>query len=300
MRLPFLFILIFISLPMLAQNRPFYGRVMDNQKRGIPFAIVQVKGRNEGVYCDDQGVFSFSGNADSIKTLIVSCMGFDKKEIPTEILPLDSILVELPMKATTLREVSIRAKKGKPVEAVLGKSRKQQHYVGDCYRYYGAETAIKLAADPKHSGTLKTIYIYVSDEGAYKTKFRVHVYQWDSLPTVELTDTNLIANAEQAGQWVTVDVSSLKIPVSEGVFVSVEWVAGFGNTQRVLQSDKNPEVSTYNGQVIGLTSDYGKPSRTYSRKPFHSDWEYYDSPDAQRHGGYFLNPMIYCTYTYLK
>lgn len=274
------------------------GRVVDKEKRGIPFAVVEAKDMNQGVYCDDNGVFAFTGNADQIKTLVIFCLGYEKKEISTEILPLDSIIVELNTKVATLKAVSIKAKKGTPTEGVLGKSRRQLEYAGDCYRYYGSETAIRLKADTAHNGILKAVYVYITDEGDWKTKFRVHLYEWDSLPHKELTDTSLVVQATSGNSWVKVDVSSLKILVNKGLFASVEWISGYGNTQRKLQSDKNPEVSDYNGQVLGLTSDYGKPSKTYSRKPFSKKWIYYDSPDAQRKGGYFLNPMIYCTYTY--
>lgn len=274
------------------------GRVVDKEKRGIPFAVVEAKDMNQGVYCDDNGVFAFTGNADQIKTLVIFCLGYEKKEISTEILPLDSIIVELNTKVATLKAVSIKAKKGTPTEGVLGKSRRQLEYAGDCYRYYGSETAIRLKADTAHNGILKAVYVYITDEGDWQTKFRVHLYEWDSLPQKELTDTSLVVQASSGNSWVKVDVSSLKIVVNKGMFASVEWISGYGNTQQKLQSDKNPEVSDYNGQVLGLTSDYGKPSKTYSRKPFSKKWIYYDSPDAQRKGGYFLNPMIYCTYTY--
>lgn len=296
----FITILLF-SLSCWAQNRVFVGRVIDRQHQGIPFAVVEVKDKHQGVYCDENGFFSFSGDANFINTLVISCMGYEKKEINTDILPLnDSLIIELKTKVANLKEVAITSRKGTPKQAILGKSRRQLSYTGDCYRYYGSETAIRLKADTAlHGGTLKAIYVFITDEGDYSTRFRVHVYQWDTLPQNEITDTNLIVQATEPNAWVKIEVSNKKIPVDKGLFVSVEWVAGFGNTRQALQSAKNPEVSNYNGQVLGLTSDYGKPSRTYSRSPFSKKWIYYDAPDAQRKGGYFLNPMIYCTYTYI-
>ena len=272
------YILFLISIAVstwaVAQDRVFYGRVSDHGGKGIPFAVVEAKGRNEGVYCNEQGVFAFRGNADSIKTIIISCLGYEKKEISTEILPLDSIIVELQTKAANLKEVAIKGKKGDVKEGILGKSSKKLHYLGDCYRYYGSETAILLKDNEERDGILKDVYVYITNDGDYTTKFRVHVYAWDTattLPSLEITDSNVIAMATSGNSWVKVDMSSKHIAINEGIFVSVEWIAGFGNNEKKLQSSINPEVNSYNGQVLGLTSDYGRDSKTYSRKPFHKE-----------------------------
>ena len=296
-----LFSVVVCSCAAFAQSRIFYGRVVDNNNAGVPFAVVEAKGRNEGVYCNEQGVFAFRGNADSVKTLGIYCMGYERKEIATEILPLDSIIIQLKPKIASLKEVVIKPHNDK--ERILGKSPKSLTYTGDCYRFYGSETAILLKTEPKQEGILKDVYVFITNDGDYTTKFRVHVYAWDSgamLPGQEITDSNVIAAAKSGNTWVKVGLANKNIPLGKGLFVSIEWVSGFGNNTRKLQSGINPEVNSYNGQVLGLTSDYSRSSMTYSRKPFHKDWEYYDPADAQRKMGRFLNPMIYCTYTSVK
>lgn len=289
-----------VSVAGQAQNRVFMGRVTDKGGKAIPFAVIEAKGQHMGVYTDERGVFAFSGNAEQIKTLVVSCMGFAPKEITTDILPLDSVMIMLEPQATRLKEVAIVGRKGKTVQGTLGKSRKKLHCDGDCYRRYGSETAIRLDADPTHDGILESVYVYITGEGDPSTKFRVHVYEAGELPKNEITDSNVIVQAKKGNSWVKVNLAAKHIPVNSGLFVSVEWIAGYGNNQQTLQSEKNPEVSNYNGQVLGITADYGKPSRTYSRKPFSDEWIYYDDAGAQRKGGYFLNPMIMATYTYVK
>ena len=303
MKYVFLLMIIGTSLQSFAQERMFFGRVIDNNKKGIPFAVVEAKGRNEGVYCNEDGVFSFRGNADSIKVLVISCMGYERKEIITEILPLDSIIAELKPRIASLKEVAIKGKKGKTKEGVLGKNGKKLRYDGDCYRYYGSETAVLLKPNEEEEGTLKDIYVYITNDGDYTTKFRIHVYAWDTgtkVPTEEITDSNLVVMATSGNMWVKASLADKNIHVDGGLFVSVEWISGFGNNENKLQSSLNPEVTSYNGQVLGITSDYGRESIVYNRKPFHREWEYYDPPDAQRKYGRFLNPMIYCTYTYVR
>lgn len=284
----------------VGQNRVFMGRVADRQNRPVPFAVIEAKGLGTGVYTDEQGVFAFWGDAMRIQTLVVSCLGYATKEINTDILPADSVLITLEHKATRLKEVTITGKNGKESIGILGRSRKKLHADGDCYRMYGSETAIRLESNKAHDGILESVYVYITGEGDPKTKFRVHVYEYGDLPEREITDSNVIAQAKKGNTWVRVDLSAKRIPVNEGLFLSIEWISGYGNSQQTLQSEKNPEVTQYNGQVLGITSGYGKPSYTYSRQPFSKEWIYYDAPDAQRKGGYFLNPMIMATYSYVK
>ncbi len=300
MRHYLLVILLLLGSHTFAQPTIFAGRVTDAHRQGIPYAVVQVKDRNEGVYADDDGRFSFTADAATVKALIVSCLGFERAVIPITTPPTDSLRIQLTPKTNRLKEVAIIASKGDKKTDILGKPRNRLPYEGDCYRNYGAETAILLRGDTTLSATLKEVYVYVTGEGAPLTRFRIHVYQYGTLPTTELTDSNIIASAGVGNTWVKVDLSKLHIPVGKGLFVSVEWVAGLGNARYSLQSILNPEVTNYNGQVLGLTTGYGKPSKTYMRLPFNPQWQYYDSPDAQRKGGYFLNPMIYCTYTYYE
>lgn len=300
MRICFTVVLLLFAKMVTAQNRVFMGRVTDKQNRAIPFAIIEAKGLGTGVYTDEHGAFAFLGDAARIQTLVVSCMGYATKEINTDILPADSVMIILEPKANRLKEVTITGRSGKTATGILGKSRKKLHSDGDCYRMYGSETAIRLDANKEHDGILDAVYVYITGEGDPRTKFRVHVYEYGDLPKNEITDSNVIANAQKGNTWVKVDLSAKRIPVNEGLFISVEWVSGFGNNQQTLQSEKNPEVNKYNGQVLGITSGYGKPSYTYSRQPFSKEWVYYDDASAQRKGGYFLNPMIMATYTYVK
>ncbi|GAA4464083.1 hypothetical protein GCM10023093_13730 [Nemorincola caseinilytica] len=275
--------------------------MVDDKHNGIPFAVIEARERHEGVYTDANGYFAFSGDTAIIRTLAVFCMGYEEQVLHTATLPADSLTIQLRPKATTLRAVQVKPREGKVRNGILGRSKRKLSKDGDLFRKYGAETAILLTADTgQYDATLRDVYVYITGEGAPTSYFRVHVYEYDSLPGREVTDSNVVVHARKGNSWVRVDLRSKYIPVGKGLFVSVEWVSGFGNTMSALASEQHAEVVGFNGQVVGITADYGKPSCTYSRAPFSDQWEYYDDPAAQRKGGYFLNPMIYCTYTYIK
>ncbi len=295
MKYLFLLVAVIFSLNAFSQERVFSGKVVDKDKRGIPFCVVKAKDRNEGVYTDENGRFSFTSNTDSVKAFIFYSLGYAKREVPTAGFPNDTMTIELEKEYTTLKEAVIVAD-GKLRHKLLG--RKKQKHIGDCYQKYGEEDAVFLRADKLNFGTLKDVSVYITNEGVPDTKFRIHVYEKDpvtNLPGKELTDSNLVVHANAGNEWVKADLSNKRIPVGEGLFISVEWIAGHGNNDASLQSSKHTAVTNHNGQVLGLTRNYGVPYM-FHRSPFHTDW-------GTTWGNNFnpmLCPMISGTYTYVK
>ncbi len=297
MRYLLLVITLFTSFCSFSQDRVFSGRVMDKDKKeGIPFCVVKVKDRNEGVYTDEDGRFSFTANPDSAKAFIFYSLGFAKREITADQFTKDSMIIDMQKEATNLKEVVVTAETGKLKKRYLGK-RKLRH-ISDCYQKYGEEDAVFLHADRINKNILKEIFVFITKEGVPDTKFRIHVYEQDPathLPARELTDSNLIVHASKGNEWVKVDMSSKRIPVSGGVYISVEWIAGHGNNEQALTSSKHAEITDHNGQVLGLARNYGVPYMAH-RSSFHTEWK--------SNIEYGLNPafcpMIYGTYTYRK
>ena len=91
------FFLVF-SIKSLAQERLFFGRVVDDQGYGIPYAIVEVIDRFDGAYCDTNGVFSFHTKSDSMAGLKFYRQGYADKNIALKNLSRDSIIVVLKKK----------------------------------------------------------------------------------------------------------------------------------------------------------------------------------------------------------
>ena len=290
-------IIILSALSSFSQERIFAGRVIDKDKKeGIAYCIVKVKDRNEGVYTDENGRFSFTATPDSVKAFVISSLGYAKREISTGEFTKDSLVIELKKESTSLKEVVFTGETGKVRRRYLGK--KKLRHISDCYQKYGEEDAVFLYADKVNRNTLKEIFVYITNEGVPDTKFRIHIYEKEpgtNLPGKELTDSNLIVHANTGNEWVKVNLASKRISVSGGVFISVEWIAGHGNNEQALTSRKHSDVTDHNGQVLGLARNYGVPYMCH-RSSFHTEWK--------SNLDYGLNPsfcpMIYGTYTYIR
>ncbi len=92
-----------LSIPLFSQNRILSGKVTDEKGEGIANASILVKGTNVGVTTKANGEFSFS-ITNSAKTLIVSSIGYDAKEVE---ISEGSILVVLVKKESKLDEVVV-------------------------------------------------------------------------------------------------------------------------------------------------------------------------------------------------
>src|SRR4051812_42425057 len=102
-----------------AQERTITGKVVDQEMKGIPFCVVKAKDQNIGTYCDENGQFTLSVNTDTVKAFIFSCLGFERKEIASDMLRNSPVTVDLKKSVATLNTVVIHDK-GKPHNGTLG------------------------------------------------------------------------------------------------------------------------------------------------------------------------------------
>ncbi len=326
-----LLLIIFLSVLLsdVAYSQVFtlYGRIVDEHKKGIHGCGVEDTLNHDGVLTDAHGYFSIPFLPDSTKALKFYGLGYQSKIIPTDELiryKNDTLVLALTAENYNLNAVKVTGKKEKMKQRVLGVKRQKQvgHYYGD----FGDEFAICLQADPDNrEGYLKEVFIYITDDGAPASNFKVNVYKKDTAklaPGVNLTG-GIIAHGTKGNEWIRIDVSDKRIPIMGGVFVGVEWIAE-GNTDELFTFNssgwwrrggiKLPDAPTspsgypleigFRGQVMGSTWDYGRINRTFEKYKDDDKWNYAEIGAPKRYGlfdrGHWWNPMIYCTYTYSK
>lgn len=298
-----------------AQERSVTGIVSNEQGMVIPFCQVSVKNKQQGVYANNDGTFIVHA-IEHKDTLVFSCVGYE-----TSLLALSEqtppLSIRLKQSMVKLDEVAITTSKKKTKTGQLYNKTKHE---GNAFLGPGFETGLYFKPVTKGDSWLKEIFIYISPLGLPDTKFRVHVYADDSLkklPGSDITDSNLIVYGGPKGaEWIKIDLSQKYIPVQQGIYITMEWVSGFGNnnevqkfvgvagnravnvrgkrTYRVKESvrkhaEENPIL--FKGQVLGMTRN--RPGKLcYSRRVFEAKgWS--ASPDP-------IIPMIYATYIYYK
>lgn len=290
--------LLFPAILSSAQQEKVYGRVMNEEGQPIEYCMVRAGAVTNATYTNEAGAYALTYESDSAKQLIFSCMGYETKELG---LYSDTVNVVLVRKDHKLNNVVIAGHQntGKAKHGILG--RKNLKSYGICVGKIGMEWAIYLEGNKERQGTLENIYYYITNEGIPSSRFRVHVYDVDTayMPGNELLDSLVVLHGNTGNEWVGVDVSSKHIAVKGGLFVSMEWIAGYGNDEHLVKSAKYPAQAPFNGQVLSFTEGYHKQfSLSYCRGGKDRTWKYIVLAGSMKRN--VLNPMVYATYEYFK
>jgi hypothetical protein len=292
----FTILLMLAGLHGHCQHQRVWGIVKDDKGNAIPACTVHATKGGGVAVTDKNGYFLLVTTLpDSVEFY---SLGYAKKKIA---ITGDTMNIVLPQQIATIDEVNVSAdhQRRKTKTAIMGKKNLKPY--GMFSGFTGNETAIFLKADSSKHGTLNEIFFYILKDGLPNAKFRVHVYDIDTsyLPGQDLLDTTVIASATTGDEWVRVDVSRWHVPVGRGVFISMEWIAGYGNDPRLVKSTRYPAQGYVNGQILSATQGYFKQySLMYNRAKPGANWGYQVLAGSLKRN--VLNPMVYATYTYYK
>ncbi len=284
---------------VMAQQKTIHGLVRDADGRPIERCMVRPSNLMVVTHTNAQGWYSLTYDAgDKVSALLFQCMGYEAKQVDIHG---DALNVQLQRKVTELNDVVVSTgKDGKLRRGVLGKKKLKPFgmFSGDI----GTEWAIFLDADSAKHGVLDKIYVYILNDALTTSRFRVHVYDIDTsyLPGHDLLDSPVIAHANVGDEWVAIDVSRMQVPVGGGVFISVEWIAGYGNDLRRVVSKTYSAQGEINGMILAGTEGYYKQwSLAYERNLLTNfPWKYQVLAGSFKKN--IVNPMIYATYHYIR
>ena len=213
------------ALSGISQNQ-----IIDSEsKEPVSYAHIKSINKLKGVISDYNGFFVLNSSFRELDSIIISCIGYDRKKILVSQL-LENKVVELTPSTQNLSEVIVTAKKTKYQLKNIGITKKPKKtrfadYVGTGKN--GEQKALWIPNDYSIPGYLKNINVYVSDLGYPDAHFRIHVYacnEFETKPDKELTKSNIIASATKGNEWVTIDMSNEHIQVGEqGCFIGIEW-----------------------------------------------------------------------------
>lgn len=222
--------LIFVTLSILTLTSTSQIRVVDSKtEKPISYAHIKSKNGTKGVIADFKGYFSLDNNFSNEDTIIISCIGYQAKELFIGNINSKNT-IQLKASQQKIKEVIISAKKTKFKTRTLGVTNKQRgdhSFKNAGTAMNGEERAVWVPNEYSVQGKLEYTNIYVTDLGYPNAHFRVHVYDCNPLevkPGKELTNSNIIASGEEGDRWVKIDMREEQIRVGEnGCFIGIEW-----------------------------------------------------------------------------
>lgn len=245
------FLLFLFSNAVLGQVK---GVVTDQSTgKPVPYANIWVENENLGTTSDENGKFTLSNLANA-KTLVVSCLGYDRAKVAAQagvmtvkLVPVHTTLKEVVVKKNTPREKKVVNQLSDRTEFAF--SSNGTPWIVAQYIPYQPSFAATPFLDEIALVTLSNIK---------KAKFKVHLYQVgkDGAPGADLLPVPLVVEAGKGVQKVAVDVSLYDVQIPKtGVFIAFEWL--------ILKQNIYEKVDSETGQKLKGNVAFEPSIRTY-------------------------------------
>lgn len=222
-------LLLFIPLITCSQESNINGRVINKKSSApVPFATIFLLGKN-GVVSNQSGYFQLNKSTISENdTIEIRSLGYYSIKIPMKDVIIESnkpTIFRLPPKVERIKEVVVYPKKDSTIR--LGPIRNNKKcnlsfIVNKINLPFQVATFLK----PKKKCKLKSVSFFITKKYKEKTKFRVQLYEKDSisgLPGKPLLTENVFGQAKKGNKWVDIPLQKYNITVSpEGFFVAME------------------------------------------------------------------------------
>lgn len=244
----------FLALNSKGQELIVSFRIVDFEKRGIPYASVSLGRHQIGTYSDSLGNVIFRFPKEKADSLHINAVGYQSKSI---------FYVDYP-KTITLQEDNSQ------IEAIEVKSKRTSFYrkrIGEFHKGFkkhqftlngvkGTQYAFYLANEEKKEGIIKTIYINTKTEKINPTnKIRIRFYtqnQFTKAPDKDITDKNIIYEVSKSGV-LSINIEDYKIICpKDGFFVGIDLM---GNEKSEIKSKVSPTIYGYSPR---LKNDYSQ------------------------------------------
>ena len=283
----FLFIIFCLFISLLGYNQTTKTVILDSTTNApIAFVRVSIPGSDTYLLSNSKGEIVLDSLWMKSNTLSVFCYGYVRKTINKK-----QTTIILSPTFKELKESKVVVTKRRYGHRILGEEdhptpRSLRHSFQNIITGRNGELKVVWIPNEKSlKGYLEKVNVFILAMGQPSAYFRIHFYACSKLklePAEEITSQNIIANGTTGNEWVTVDVSSLRIPLSEnGIFVGIEWFDNEVNTSftdtltfKVNYVDRGrvTEKHVYKGNGCVL----GSQSRPY-RVAKHINWGYHNN-----------------------
>lgn len=221
----------------------------ENDRAPIPYANVGILNTHVGTITNTDGSFEISipaeNNADS---LLFAALGFERKSIPVRRLAeQDPITVLLKEQSTILKNITIKTKKLKPIQAFDAGN--PSHDVGSLYvdSVAGGAAMALLIENPRIAHPSLTLPFFITSARlriAYNSSdfFRVRVRFLSvdpetGLPGNDLFNESVVVTSKMRKGWLTFDLSkyTVRIPTPT-FFVAFEWILEADERRELIEN----------------------------------------------------------------
>lgn len=241
--------LLFLGFIMLFTLNDLYGQeiasiVVDEYNEPIPYVNITIRNgeyNNYGWMTDDKGVFRISadvfGENDS---LILSCIGFNKKEVAILELNINKEnIIALQSKSYKLNEVVVSDSKLYKIVKEIGNHKNRTDggnffplhaelsvFIKNSYNKKGYLKSIKIKLRKRELGLKTRLWKQTNDNSPMN--MRMHVYsasENEKGPQDELLQESVIVPINTNKKWIIVDMEKyhIKFP-KEGLFIGFRYL----------------------------------------------------------------------------
>ncbi|MBC3539676.1 carboxypeptidase-like regulatory domain-containing protein [Rufibacter sediminis] len=244
-----LFFLLCASVAGFSQVK---GIIVDKSTgKPVAFANIWVENENVGSTSSEKGEFSLSQVGLQGKTLVISCLGYERTRVP---IPAGSLRVALTPSAIALKEVTVK-KSTKRHKFIVNKLDEHTAYS------FGSNGTPWIVAQyiPYKPGYAATPFLdevsLVALSNIKNATFKLHLLHVgeNGAPGEEMVSVPLMGVAQKGIKTVKLDVSQhdLKMP-EQGLFIAFEWL--------ILKQNRYEPVDPDTGQKEGPTRVSYEPS----------------------------------------
>lgn len=266
-----LFALLFITLPIISQERIISGKIQNNEDQSIlPYVNIGINQKGVGTVSDADGFFNLK-LTDAIKkndTILFSFIGFKTQKILVSELKNTENIIRLEPEQTVLEEVVVNAKK-------LKAKRIGTAYKGIGFMHFNFYTAYEKEVDDRLSKEMgmkfnirrncnvKDLNFNITQNEFSSLKFRVNFYRIENNVPAELLNKKdiMIEIKDNFTGLFTADLDKYDIFLDEKleeIAVTIQWV----------ESVKKEDSSKF----FAIATVMSAVTTTYTREKVMDNW----------------------------
>lgn len=267
------------------------GKVLDaSTNEPVPYANIFLKNTDLGTTAYRDG--SFVLHVDSVlrDSLSISCMGFRNTNVylPDAVAE-KHLIIKLTEARHELHEVKVKPREMDVLTTGIDPWKVPVLSLKSCQGAFGKHAIARhITNDHQVNGFIKSLSVFICDEGNYKAPFRLNLLQVDPLtsaPSEPLVSQDFILQATEGGEWVTLDLKKrlIRFPPN-GIFVLLQSLP-LDSVEIAQYRLRSPEMSDF--EILNSAPAFGFQSEKchqvvnrYWHSYADSAWKLYNYPEV--------------------